>query len=134
MTIHRQQLCPILSRNQQRVDVLTREYKRGKYHCTVHLLFDWFGISCMTTGNFCFYLQSRLIQTSKTGGQCYTDTYPFSILCTDKKYISEYTKTCEIRSPRTLSTMAISITAISIMTLSIMGLFVTLSINVILHK
>jgi hypothetical protein len=24
------------------------------YHCTVDL-FDWFGISCMTTDNFCFY-------------------------------------------------------------------------------
>ncbi len=29
-------------------------------------LFDWFGISCMTTDNFCFYLQNRLIQTSQT--------------------------------------------------------------------
>jgi hypothetical protein len=27
---------------------------RGEYHCTVDLLFDWFGISCMTTDNFCF--------------------------------------------------------------------------------
>jgi hypothetical protein len=24
---------------------LAREYKGGKYHCTVDLLFDWFGIS-----------------------------------------------------------------------------------------
>jgi hypothetical protein len=23
-----------------------------KYHCTIDLLFDWFGISCMTTDNF----------------------------------------------------------------------------------
>ncbi len=29
---------------------------KGKYHCTVDLLFDWLGISCMTTDNFCFYL------------------------------------------------------------------------------
>ncbi len=28
---------------------------------------------------FCFYLQNRLIQTSKTGGQQYSDTSPFSI-------------------------------------------------------
>ncbi len=42
--------------------------------------FDWFGISCMTTDNFCFYLQNRLVQTSNTGGQRYTDTSPFSIL------------------------------------------------------
>ncbi len=34
----------------------------------------------MTTNNFCFYLQNRLIQTSKTGGQWYSDTSPFSIL------------------------------------------------------
>jgi len=25
----------------------SREYKRGKYHCTVDLLLDWFGIGCM---------------------------------------------------------------------------------------
>jgi hypothetical protein len=38
-----------------------------------------FGISCMTTDNFYFYLHNRLIQTSKTGGQWYSDTSPFSI-------------------------------------------------------
>ncbi len=37
-----------------------------------------FGISCMTTDNCCFYLQNRLIQTSQTGGQRYSDTSPFS--------------------------------------------------------
>jgi len=51
---------------------------KGEYHCTIDLLFDWFGISCMTTDNFCFYLQNRLIQTSQTGGQLYNDTSPFS--------------------------------------------------------
>ncbi len=30
-------------------------------------LFDWFGISCMTTFNFCYYWKNRLIQTSQTG-------------------------------------------------------------------
>ncbi len=40
----------------------------------VDLLFDWFGISCVTTDNFCFYLQTRLIQTSQTGGQWFSDT------------------------------------------------------------
>ncbi len=58
---------------------LSREYQRRKYHCTIDLLFHWFGISCMTTDNFCFHLQNRLIQTSQTGGQQYSDTYPFSI-------------------------------------------------------
>ncbi len=52
---------------------------KGKCHCTVDLLFYQFGISCMTTDNFCFYLQNRLIQTSNTGGQWYSDTSPFSI-------------------------------------------------------
>jgi hypothetical protein len=52
---------------------------KGKYHCAFDLLFDWFGISCLTTDNFCSYLQNRLIQTSQTGGQRYSDTSPFSI-------------------------------------------------------
>jgi hypothetical protein len=56
---------------------------KGKDYCTIDLLFDWFGISCMTTENFCFYLQNRLIQTSQTGGQGYSDTSPFSIPWTD---------------------------------------------------
>ncbi len=50
-------------------------------HCTVDLLFDRFGISCMTTDNFRFYLHNRLIQTSQTGDQWYSDTSPFSIPC-----------------------------------------------------
>ncbi len=54
---------------------------KGKYHCTIDLLFDWLGISCMTTDIFCFYLQNRLIQTSQTGCQWYSDTSPFSIPC-----------------------------------------------------
>jgi hypothetical protein len=51
----------------------------GKSHCTVDLLFDWFGISCMTTDNFHFYLQNRLIQIGQTGGQLYSDTSPISV-------------------------------------------------------
>ncbi len=51
-----------------------REYWR--YHCTVDLLFDWFGINCTTTDNFCFYLQNRPIQTSQTGGQWYSEPSP----------------------------------------------------------
>jgi hypothetical protein len=58
-----------------------REYYRGKYHCTVDLLFDWFGISCMSTDNFCFYLQNKLIPTGQTRGQRYSDTSPFCIPC-----------------------------------------------------
>jgi len=53
----------------------------GKNHCAIDLLFDWFGIRCLTTDNFCFYLQSRHIQNSLTGGQWYSYTSPFSIPC-----------------------------------------------------
>ncbi len=65
--------------NMNLFDNLSKEYLKGKYHCTVDLLFDWFGISCMTTNNFCFYSQNRLIQTCQTGGQRYNETSPFSI-------------------------------------------------------
>jgi hypothetical protein len=30
----------------------------------------------MTTDNFCFYFQNRLIQTGQTGDQWYSDTSP----------------------------------------------------------
>jgi hypothetical protein len=33
----------------------------------------------MTIDNFCFYLKNRLIQTSQTEGQWYSDTSSFSI-------------------------------------------------------
>jgi hypothetical protein len=66
-----------------------------KYHCTVDLLFDWFGISYNTTEIFCFYLQNRLIQTSQTGGQWYSDTSPFSIPWSN--YISgKFFNTCKV--------------------------------------
>ncbi len=60
-------------------DVSMQGILKGPYHCTIDLLFDKFGITSMITDNFCFYLQNRLIQTSKTGGQWYSDTSPFSI-------------------------------------------------------
>jgi hypothetical protein len=47
---------------------------KGGSITTVDLLFDRFGVSCMTIDSFCFYLQNRLIQTSQTGGQWYSDT------------------------------------------------------------
>ncbi len=59
--------------------MLNQGILKGKYHGTIDLLFDRFGISRMTTDNFCFYLQNKLIQTSKAGGQWYSDTSPFSI-------------------------------------------------------
>jgi hypothetical protein len=41
----------------------------------------------MTTDNFCFYFQNKLIQTSQTVGQQYSDTSPLvfpgsSLFCT----------------------------------------------------
>ncbi len=51
---------------------------RAKYHCTIDLLLDWCGFSCMKTDNFGFHLQNRLFQISKTG-QRYSDTFHFSI-------------------------------------------------------
>jgi hypothetical protein len=35
----------------------------------------------MKTEIFCFYLQNRLIKSSQTGGQQYSDTSPFSTPC-----------------------------------------------------
>jgi hypothetical protein len=39
------------------VCIHSKEYLRGKYHCTVDLLFDWLGISCMTTDNFLLFVK-----------------------------------------------------------------------------
>jgi hypothetical protein len=41
----------------------------------------------MTTDNFCFYLQNRLIRASQTGSQQYSDTSPFSIPCINLSFI-----------------------------------------------
>ncbi len=48
--------------------------KGGSMTVLLTSCFDWFGISCMITDNFCFYLQNRLTQTSQTRGQRYSDT------------------------------------------------------------
>jgi hypothetical protein len=58
---------------------LFREYKRGKYRCTVDLLFDWFGLVCFANKIKICQLSYSWFQTSQTGGQWYTDTSPFSI-------------------------------------------------------
>jgi len=55
--------------------------KGGKYHCTVDLLFYWFGLVCFANKNKNFQLSYRWFQTSQTGGQRYRDTSPFSIPC-----------------------------------------------------
>jgi hypothetical protein len=45
-------------------DDIAGNTKGGIITVPFDLLFDWFGISCMTTDNFRFYSQNRLIQTS----------------------------------------------------------------------
>ncbi len=64
-------------------NIQTREYKRGRYHCTVDLLFDWFGLVCFANKNKNYQLSYRGFQTSQTGSQWYSDTSPFSIPCTN---------------------------------------------------
>ncbi len=58
---------------------LAREYWKGKYYCTIDLLFDWFGLVCFANKNKNCQLSYSWFQTSKTGGQRYSDTSPFSI-------------------------------------------------------
>ncbi len=53
--------------------------KRGKYHCTIDLLFDLFGLVCFANKNKNCQLSYSRFQTSQTGGQWYSDTSPFSI-------------------------------------------------------
>jgi len=42
----------------------TREYKRWKYHCTVDILFDWFGLVCFANKNKNCQLSYSWFQTS----------------------------------------------------------------------
>ncbi len=48
----------------------------GKYHCTVDLLFDWFGLVCFANRNKNCQLSDGGLQTRQTGGQQYSDTSP----------------------------------------------------------
>ncbi len=59
--------------------------KRGKYHCTVDLLFDSFGFVCFANKNKICQLSYSWFLTSQTGGQWYSDTSPFSIPCREWK-------------------------------------------------
>ncbi len=58
-----------------------REYQRGKYHCTIDLLFDWFGLVCFANKNKNCQLSYSKFQTCQTGGQWYSDTSSFRIPC-----------------------------------------------------
>ncbi len=57
----------------------------GKYHCTVDLLFDWFGLVCFANKNSNCQLSYSWFQTSQTGGQQYSYTSHFSIPCSTYK-------------------------------------------------
>jgi hypothetical protein len=59
--------------------VRSREYLRGKYHCTIDLLFDWFGLTCFANKNKNCHLSYSCFETSQTGVQWYSDSSPFSI-------------------------------------------------------
>ncbi len=62
-----------------------------KYHCTIDLLFDWFGLVCFANKKNCQSLYS-LLQTSQTGVQWYSDTSPFSFPCPLLKIVLGQTK------------------------------------------
>jgi hypothetical protein len=42
----------------EQLSILAQGILKGD-HCTIDLLFDWFGISCATTDNFCFYFAKQ---------------------------------------------------------------------------
>jgi hypothetical protein len=93
----------------------TREYLRGKYHCTIELLFDWFGLVCFAITNKKCPLSYSRFQTSQTGGQWYSDTSPFSIPCLYYAYLcswslQQYIETIlfAVHCPRSQSKSSIS--------------------------
>jgi hypothetical protein len=47
------------------------------YHCTIDLLFDWFGLVRLANENKNCQLSYCYFQISQTGGQWYSDTSPF---------------------------------------------------------
>jgi hypothetical protein len=65
---------------------------KWKYHCTVDLLFDLFGLVCFANKNKNCQLPYSCFQISQTGGQWYSDTSPFNIPCQDEQ-ISGNTRT-----------------------------------------
>jgi len=52
--------------------------KGGKYQCTIDLLLHWFGLICFAKK---CQLSYSWFQTCQTGGQQYSDTFPFRIPC-----------------------------------------------------
>jgi hypothetical protein len=52
---------------------------KGKDHCTIDLLFDWFGISCVTTDNFSF-LFAKQTNPNQSNRRSMVQWY-FPLLC-----------------------------------------------------
>ncbi len=46
---------------------LIRKYERGKYHCTIDLLFDWFGLVCFATVVSCHTADSKPVKQEVNG-------------------------------------------------------------------
>jgi len=63
------------------VQILAQGILKGKYHCTIELLFDWFILVCFTNKNKNCQWSYSWFQTSQAGGQRYSDASPFSIPC-----------------------------------------------------
>jgi hypothetical protein len=57
----------------------SKEYYKGKHHCTIDLLFEWIGISCMTTHNFCFISKTDITEPVKQEVNRTVILPPFSI-------------------------------------------------------
>ncbi len=74
--------CNKLPDNHLKCNILQGILKGGVYHCTVDLLFDWFGLAYFANKNNNCQLLYSLFQTSQTGGQRYIDASPFRIPCT----------------------------------------------------
>jgi hypothetical protein len=49
------------------IEPLTREYYRGKYHCTVDLLFGRFGLVCFANKNKNYQDEIALLDQYETG-------------------------------------------------------------------
>ncbi len=61
---------------------------KGGYHCTIDLLFVWFGlVSFANKNNKKCKLSCSWFQTCQTGGQRHSDTSPFSIPWLDWSYL-----------------------------------------------
>ncbi len=78
----------------------------------------------MTTDNFCFYLANKLIQTSQTGGQQYSDTSPFSIPWLSTADLLELTSLDQlILKPKNLTEQATLMRRSTVLSLPLQSVF-----------